>query len=328
MKKKYYPLFDANLTYFIFALLLIFVGSVVQAWDFKYGMLITEYGLVFAPVILLGLMRHVDMKKALRLNPIKWKYTFMIFGIVLLALPITMTLNLTVIAILSLFDKVLTLPIPTATSLQEFGVLFFIISISAGICEETFFRGMILNAYEGHYSKRTAIIVSAVFFGLFHFNIQNLFGPIFLGLLFGYLVIETNSLFAGILAHLINNGFAVVFMALANVFKSIGTEDIVAQQQADIFQNPKMLFAAVALYALISCLTGVGVYALFKALKREIERDKALLTSSDQEIIPENEDILVEPSKTKQVWYRQVHHLPVLGTCMLYVYYLIRHMSI
>ena len=118
MKHNNYRLFDANLVYFIFAMMLIFVGSIVQAWDFEYGMIITEYGLVLAPVILLGLIRKVDMKKALKLNKLKPIYYLVIACIVLCSMPITMVLNLTVITLLSFFDKVILMPIPTATNLQ------------------------------------------------------------------------------------------------------------------------------------------------------------------------------------------------------------------
>lgn len=330
MKRQHYPLLDANLVYFVFAFMLITVGGLVQTWDFEYGMLITEYGLVLAPVILLGLLRKVDLKVALKLNPITPKQGLIILGIVLCGLPITMTLNLTVISILSLFDKVLTLPIPTATNIQEFGVLFFIISISAGICEETFFRGMILNAYENHHSRRTAIIVSAIFFGFFHFNVQNLFGPIFLGLLFGYLVVETNSLFAGMLGHLINNGVAVVMMAFMNLFESVGAQGTVQQQQEQMFQNPKMLFAAVGIYGLISLITGVGILALFKVLKNDIQKkntsDTVLLETDEMD--QTTSKVYKEKSPYLKAWYRQYHHLPVVGTGILYIYYLIRHMSI
>ena len=98
--------------------------------------------------------------------------------------------------------------LPMATNKSEYVKLLFIISVSAGICEEIFFRGFVLSGYE-RMGKRRAIIFSAILFGFFHFNIYNLAGPIILGLIFGYLVIETGSIFAGMIGHMVNNGFAV-----------------------------------------------------------------------------------------------------------------------
>ena len=74
-------------------------------------------------------------------------------------------------------------------------------------------RGFLLTAYERRGSYRAVVIV-AILFGLFHFDIMNLLGPIFLGAVFGYYVIRTDSIFAGILAHFLNNAIVVVIQYL------------------------------------------------------------------------------------------------------------------
>ena len=65
------------------------------------------------------------------------------------------------------------------------------------VCEELMHRGFLLTAYERRGSYR-AVVIIAILFGLFHFDIMNLAGPIFLGLIIGYYVIRTGSIFAGI----------------------------------------------------------------------------------------------------------------------------------
>ena len=49
-------------------------------------------------------------------------------------------------------------------------LLILIVLVGAPIIEEIFFRGMIFGALRTRYSNYTAIAVSAVFFGLFHFQ--------------------------------------------------------------------------------------------------------------------------------------------------------------
>jgi len=327
MKKSHYPIWGANLMYFIFALTLLFVGGRIQSWDFEYGMLITEYGIVLGPVIILGLLVKIDFKKALKLNRIKPLHLFIIFLIVVFSLPITLTLNLTVISILSLFDKVIMADIPTASSLKEFGVLFFIISISAGICEEAFFRGMILNTYEAHYSKKKAIIISAIFFGVFHFNIQNLFGPIFLGLLFGYLVVETNSIFAGVFAHMVNNGIAVIMAFVLNLIQSFSQAQIMQQQQeqVEMFDDPLILLGMLVFWGLASIGSSGVIYLLLKWLKKDLS--KGSLESNEKNLDSEIADLDEIESKPQVAWYKQYHNIPVIGTGLLYIYYLSRHMQ-
>ena len=65
-----------------------------------------------------------------------------------------------------------------------------------------------MNAYS-NLGKKKSIFISAFLFGLFHLNLQNLLGPIFLGIIFGIVVYKTNSIYSSILAHTINNSLAM-----------------------------------------------------------------------------------------------------------------------
>src|SRR5690606_32129033 len=98
-----------------------------------------------------------------------------------------------------------------------------VIAIAPGICEEVMFRGTISKAYES-LGYRKSIIITAILFGIFHFNIMNLVGPIFLGIILGILVYKTNSLYASIIGHAINNGIALSIGFLVTKFAAI--EDV------------------------------------------------------------------------------------------------------
>jgi membrane protease YdiL (CAAX protease family) len=65
-----------------------------------------------------------------------------------------------------------------------------------------------MRAYEIRGTK-TGLIISALLFGIIHGDIKNLIAPIFFGLIFGYFVLRTGSILAGMLGHLANNAFAV-----------------------------------------------------------------------------------------------------------------------
>lgn len=266
-RRLHYPASAAGWTFLGGALLLLTVGSWVQAQDFKTGMLVTEYLLVLLPVLLLGLVLRVDLRTALRLKPLPLKAMLLIPVIVLLALPITLFLNLLVISALAYLGKAYGVPIPAADSLTELSTLFFIISISAGLCEEFFFRGMMLDAYSSRFGGRRGIAVSAVLFGLYHFNPQNLLGPIFLGLLFGYLVLLTGSIWAGVLAHMTNNGIAVLMMFAANLAQQGAFS---AGSSGDLLNSsPKELLVALTVVGTFAIGSAVAVWGLLSVLAED-----------------------------------------------------------
>lgn len=72
--------------------------------------------------------------------------------------------------------------------------------------EEVLFRGVVLHALLP-YGKATAILVSAVLFGLFHGNPVQFPVGFFVGLLLGFLVVETKSIWPAVGAHIFNNSF-------------------------------------------------------------------------------------------------------------------------
>ena len=81
------------------------------------------------------------------------------------------------------------------------------------------FRGIILTLLLSHFSERNSLWISSAFFGIVHYaNLLNDFGYEFfmfttaqvvwafgMGLLWGYLVIKTNSLLPGIILHYLSN---------------------------------------------------------------------------------------------------------------------------
>jgi membrane protease YdiL (CAAX protease family) len=98
-------------------------------------------------------------------------------------------------------------PIPVPENVSQLLVGIFVIAVSPAICEELLHRGLMMKAYEKRGTFK-AIIITSIFFGMFHFDITNLLGPIFLGIIIAYYVVRTNSIFAGMLAHFMNNAIA------------------------------------------------------------------------------------------------------------------------
>ena len=149
-----------------------------------------------------------SLKDVLRLNKITTKQIVYTVLIMISAYPIAVFLNMIVMVILNTFSSAVPTTVPLPTNLKEYLFSIFVIALAPGICEEVMFRGTIMIAYDSLGVKKS-IIISSILFGIFHFNIMNLIGPIFLGMILGILVHKSNSLFSSIIGHTINNGMAV-----------------------------------------------------------------------------------------------------------------------
>ncbi len=293
INEKRLKVLDANLLYLIGAFLFIFIGAYVQQKSLKFGLLITEYVLILLPPILYLAIRKINIKKSLRLNRLSLKHGLMIICITLLMYPVAVFANAVMMLILSLFGNLNIPQLPTAGNTSEYIVLMLIISISAGICEEVFFRGFMLKGYEA-LGKNKAIIISSILFGIFHFNLYNLTGPIVLGLVFGYLVVATDSLYAGIIGHVANNGFAVTLGFLASFL----TEKLPLEEAAAAeVPTTLALLGSVVVFGIVGVITGFIAYRLFRRIKRDIAA-KNDIAIEDSSILDEGTSLNNEVKKT------------------------------
>lgn len=81
--------------------------------------------------------------------------------------------------------------------------------ILAPVFEELIFRGTLLKRLRV-YGDKTAILYTAIMFGLFHCNIEQLPYTIACGLILGYAYTKTNNIVYPITFHIIMNGFSVL----------------------------------------------------------------------------------------------------------------------
>lgn len=213
-----------NIFYLFGVLIFLTVGNFVQSWNLEIGLIITEYVFVLGLSFIIIKFSKAKTSDYVHLRDISKRTTLKIVLIMMLSLPIVMFLNLLSLFVLESFGFSLNYSFPIATDFTSVVFQFFIISISAGICEEVFFRGIILNTYSEYFSYWKAIIISAVLFGIFHFNILNILGPIYLGIVFGYLAIRTKSIIPAILGHMTNNGLAYILAYIGSVVEVKGVD--------------------------------------------------------------------------------------------------------
>lgn len=111
---------------------------------------------------------------------------------------------------------------------------FFLISVMAGLSEEIFFRGILQNIIRDRWKRiGLAVWVAAFIFSAIHFQFYGFIPRLILGAYFGYLLVWSKSLWLPILAHMLNNGFAIVEYYL----KEDGQTTLISDYASDL-SNP------------------------------------------------------------------------------------------
>lgn len=99
---------------------------------------------------------------------------------------------------------------------DPFGVvlLFVIVVIGAPIAEELFFRGLVMRSVERRLGAPAAIGISAVAFGVTHFEGLQTPALIAFGIVLGLLVYRTGRLGTSIVAHMAFNAVSIITLLL------------------------------------------------------------------------------------------------------------------
>jgi membrane protease YdiL (CAAX protease family) len=129
------------------------------------------------------------------------------------------------------------------TRMMQGSLGIFMGLVLAPIIEEIVFRGIILAGLADSHSRKKAIVVSAVLFAVYHFNLFQLVPTFLVGLLLGYIYLETRSVLICISTHLIYNLIPVI----VTQFKSAGGR---------VPEMDKMNYIVVII-SLIGLLTGI-----------------------------------------------------------------------
>ena len=101
------------------------------------------------------------------------------------------------------------------TLMQGSNTIYLVIfaAILGPIFEELIFRGTMLKKLR-LYGDKTAIIYTAIAFGLFHCNIAQIPFAIACGLILGYAYVKTNNIIYPIILHIILNSISVLLITL------------------------------------------------------------------------------------------------------------------
>jgi sodium transport system permease protein len=92
---------------------------------------------------------------------------------------------------------------------QPLWQVLLVIAVTPALCEELAFRGFILSGLRHMGHKWGAIVLASVFFGIAHGLLQQSLSACAVGIVIGYIVVKTGSLWPGVLFHCTHNSLSV-----------------------------------------------------------------------------------------------------------------------
>ena len=219
------PLYKPNLKsamhlYVVVFISLLLLASWLQAWNFEYGMILTQVVFILLPALWYWRRYQVDQVAFARLHPLKARF---VPAIILLSASMwlfNMVLAAGLVGALIDFGFEPLVVLEPPQTLQQYLIYLIIIVVFAGICEEVFFRGTIMPAMEGH-GLIPAIVFSSFLFALFHGSFLSLVSTFILGMVIAVIVIKTGSLWGGILYHMLNNFYGVTVLYTSEQYEIV-----------------------------------------------------------------------------------------------------------
>ncbi|MGM0396253.1 MAG: CPBP family glutamic-type intramembrane protease [Bacillota bacterium] len=287
---------EANILFLALGLILLVFGSIVQQRDLYTGVLITEYIFILIPNILYLKFRGFSIKEVLGLRPISFRQGIHIFFIIIFAYPMAVFLNYIMIVLVNSMSQAMPIGVPIPTSWWEFLVGLAVIAITPGICEEVMFRGTMQSAYN-RIGEKKAIFITALLFGVFHFNLLNLLGPFFLGIILGIIRSKTRSIYGSILGHILNNGIALsIGFALTGLTENL--KDITEQTSA--FPEGMQMIITLIVLAGWALFSFVVLYLLLRAFPESDETEYDKIQLNDENISLDG--VIIEKENDRILW--------------------------
>lgn len=117
-------------------------------------------------------------------------------------------------------------------------LIFIIVVVIGPIIEELLFRKLLIDRL-GRFGARFAIILSAIGFGLFHGNFYQFFYTTLLGLVLGYIYVNTRNVKYTVIMHMLVN-FLGSFVSLLLISRLDEFEKIAEALEAGILENIDM----------------------------------------------------------------------------------------
>jgi sodium transport system permease protein len=188
-------------------------------WAFVTSTLIVQLAMIATPVLLMTIMLTSSPKQTLLLRrPSN--------GALLASIALAVCLQPAATALRELVQALYPISAQALEQLAGLSALMadvplwqilLLLAVVPAFCEELAFRGFVLSGLRHLGDKPTAILISSVLFGIVHGLLQQSLTACFLGMILGYVAVQTGSLLPCIVFHAAHNALQLLAAATFTV---------------------------------------------------------------------------------------------------------------
>jgi membrane protease YdiL (CAAX protease family) len=133
----------------------------------------------------------------------------------------------------------------TASNIFELVLVVIVVAVVPAVSEEAMFRGFIQRSFELKLKKYLAVIVTALFFSLYHFNPYGFIPLFILGAFLGFAAYKSKTLIIPMILHFFNNFSAVI------LYYVVGDDELI---KSDVSVNSNELLSYVMMFLALTVL--------------------------------------------------------------------------
>lgn len=257
-KRSGWLFFTITMAYTIVPYLLYF-GNIADKITVANTLWLSE-GIIMIPALLFAVSSKERLRDTIAIHKIRVATIFLAILYIALLGPLVLLCN----AVTMLFVDNAATEILTVVSEISFGGMFFFVGLLAPVCEEIVFRGILYTGFRKSGSPMQAILWTAVLFGLFHMNLNQMVYAAVLGVAFGLLREATGNIWAGIIGHISLNSYSVLLYYVQSILPA---EELA---EAETVLTQEMLLSTIGVYSVIALVTtGLAVCVLIAIAKTE-----------------------------------------------------------
>lgn len=217
--------------------------------------------MLIVPTFFVLLFSKEKVTDVLSIRKIKWSTFLGVIAFTMASSPLVTLVNL----VSQLFvDNTVSANSEQFLSLHPLLLIFFV-GILAPVCEEVVFRGAIFGGMKKEGNVFKAILASGLLFGLLHMNINQASYAFVIGILLGFLVEATGSIFSSILFHVLVNSTNAIMMIISD---SVVSDEMMAN--ADEIVTTATLLNMICVYLVLAVIgTTIAICLLVWMSKNE-----------------------------------------------------------
>ena len=238
-------------------------GALPTAFDPGLAMIIAQVGTILLPTLIFLALVREPAREMLNLRRLDPGSAFKSFLVGLMCWPMFAFLSSLAMILIGLLHPAV--PGSSTSLTTQSGspwLLFLGVVLVAPLCEEMLFRGVLLSIYQRRFAAH-AIWLVGILFAFLHPSLDQALGALFFGMVGGWLVYRTRSLWAGVLAHVGLNLIGGALILLTSLAGPGALEG--AAQTGDA---GAMVWVGALVWAVIGLVMLVPVFLLLRSIAR------------------------------------------------------------